>query len=730
MKGKQEIKAILLGIGMGLLAMPSCSDDVINPDRPENGAIMLQVGVSNSPAQQPLTRAAGDTYVALSQDTKFKLRVQGTWTRKTPSEIIMKTTATAGTAQSFTAGTATGKENSLTFDPVLFWDDYGTGDPDNKTTGRDKGLDILAVAVDKATTAMDIADWESEMPWVLETDGTKAKVLTGDILVANNLSNGKEPGRLTFANRKDPDKSRLIFQHLMSKITFNLTPADGFMQTGGKYAFTASPTVTLNRNRYKDGALPPGGDYALVEGTINIRKAEATPSTDNKQTVIAGDETEKEVSGHIVKTQVALVYPGTCLGAADEDVVARIAADNNYYYVTAKEIRAAIYAAGGHTNYKTLPGYNYIINVTVKKTGVNVTATVTNWVDVQADEAFPAIALTAGAGGTGETGDWTTTGVDGFDFFRSTAKLTGYSDETTLQEGDYYKPLRKVKWDATSGTTSPRACVFYDNTGTTKTPLYWPDHDTHYHFRGVYPATTTTAASTEAAPQVKEFTNAGETAQGIAVKNGAYNQATFPSNLMIGMPEIATGKLCGSGEHPQVDMSKEGICARSGKINMNFRYMMSQVEIELAHSLAEGPAEGKVTLDENTKVEIVGGYTDGYIRLGDRKAVGQTKKSYTTTVVAGETNKLKRHDIVLPQDLAGMKFKITVNNTDGTTKDYYYATIKDIPVSVRGGAKESITKWEPGKHYKYTLKLKKTAMEITATLTDWITVEADEDIWM
>lgn len=721
MKGKQEIKAILLGIGMGLLVLPSCSDDVINPDRPENGAIMLQAGVSNSPAQQPLTRAAGDTYVALSQNTKFKLRVQGTWTGKTPDGTITKeTTATAGEEQSFAAGS---KENPLTFDPILFWDDYGTGDPANAETGRKNGLDILAVAVDNATMEISDTEWrDNTKSWTLETEGTN--VLTRDILVANNLSKEKTPGPLTFENRDKKDKRRLIFQHLMSKITFNLTPADGFMQTGGKYAFTTSPTVTLNRKRYKDGTLPPGGDYALVEGTINIREAVATPSPTSMKTIKAGDETKKEEGGAEVRTQVALVYPGTCLGETDNDVVARIAADNNYYYVTAKEIRAAIDNVAGHTgDYKTKAGYNYIINVTVKKTGVNVTATVTNWVDVQAEEASPVIALTAGAGGTDQTGDWTTTGVDGFDFFRSTAMLTGYSDETTLQEGDYYKPLRKVKWG--TDTTSPRACVFYDNTGVTPTLLYWPDHDTHYHFRGVYPATTTTAAD---APQVKEFTNAGEKEQGIAVQNGAYDKTKFPSNLMIGMPEIEAGTLCGSGEHTQEDMSEKGICARSGKINMNFRYMMSQVEIELAHSLEEG-TEGDVKLDENTKVEIVGGYTDGYIRLGDREAIGQTKESYTTTVVAGEDNKLKRHDIVLPQDLAGMQFKITVNNTDGT-HDYYYATIWDIQVSVGGGAKESITKWEPGKHYKYTLKLKKTAMEITATLTDWITVEADEDIWM
>lgn len=721
MKGKQEIKAILLGIGMGLLAMPSCSDDVINPDRPENGAIMLQVGVSNSPAQQPLTRAAGDTYVALSPDTKFKLRVQGTWTGKNPSEIIKETTATAGAEQSFTAG----KENPLTFEPVLYWDDYGTGDPANAATGRTTGLDILAVAVDKATTEMEISEteWKGTKSWALQTDGKD--VLTKDILVANNLSDGKEPGRLTFANRKLPEKSRLIFQHLMSKITFNLKPADGFMQTGGTYAFTTSPTVTLNRNRYKDGTPPTGGEYAFADGTISIRKAEATHSG-NKQTITAGDVTKKVESGHEVNTQVALVYPGTCLGESDNDVVARIDADKNYYYVTAKEIRAAIDRVADHArDYNTKAGYNYIINVTVKKTGVNVTATVTNWVTVEAEEASPVIALTAGAGGTGETGDLTAI-TDGFDFFRSTEKLTGYSDEASLQENDCYKPLRKV---TTSGTTSPRACVFYDNTGATETPLYWPDHDTHYHFRGVYPATTTDAAS-PAAPQVKAFTTAaGATEQGIAVQNGAFDQTKFPSNLMIGMPEIAKGSQCGSGEHTQVDMSENGICARSGKINMNFRYMMSQVEIELAHSLAEGAA-GDVILNENTTVEIVGGYTDGYIRLGDREAVGQTKDTYKTTVVAGDgNNKLKRHDIVLPQELAGMKFKITVNN-EGGTKDYYYATIKDIPVRVGGGASQSITKWESGKHYKYTLKLKKTAMEITATLTDWITVEADEDIWM
>ena len=64
------------------------------------------------------------------------------------------------------------KNDGLSLTPVLYWDDYGSGDPNNKTN-TDQGLNVLGVAVDGKATAPTIADdsqWES-LPWDVVTDG-------------------------------------------------------------------------------------------------------------------------------------------------------------------------------------------------------------------------------------------------------------------------------------------------------------------------------------------------------------------------------------------------------------------------------------------------------------------------------------------------------------------------------------------------------------------------------
>ena len=41
-----------------------------------------------------------------------------------------------------------------------------------------------------------------------------------------------------------------------------------------------------------------------------------------------------------------------------------------------------------------------------------------------------------------------------------------------------------------------------------------------------------------------------------------------------------------------------------------------------------------------------------------------------------------------------------------------------------------IGKWESGVHYRYSLKLTKSEIKVSATITDWKTVDAAEDVWM
>ena len=89
-------------------------------------------------------------------------------------------------------------------------------------------------------------------------------------------------------------------------------------------------------------------------------------------------------------------------------------------------------------------------------------------------------------------------------------------------------------------------------------------------------------------------------------------------------------------------------------------------------------------------------------------------------------------DAIIPQTLGNdVKLKITVNNGDGTT-DVYYAQLNLIKGKKAGAAdntKDFITEWKHGEYYIYTLDVRKTEIKVTATITDWVTVNADQPIW-
>ncbi len=735
---------------LSLTALVSCSDNAADASYTvgsEDNAIALTLGMNNSPSAS-ITRSDGTTpsYVALQANTGILMRVEGTWTGHSPEDIIKTTSASAASAvEDNTYNTVS------SYNPTLYWDDYGTADPANAKTGLEQGLAIYAVAVDGQSSAPTVGDaWGSgtdetgTLSWsTIDTDG-KAN-MESDLLVSNNLSgedggDATNPKRLTFAEHKainkqtegyDVNQSRLVFNHVLSKITFKLKAADGFTD----YQFTNTPTVELTRSKTSDATQTY---YCYTEGTVNIKKgvATATPTEDAKKVTLKATGTTKDGEYQVV-TEEAIVYPGTVLLANEEDIVARVNADGNIYYVTANQIKAAIdtyYSSSttGDDKYHAKPGYNYVFNITVKKTAINVTATVTDWTGITADEVTPVINVAANVGTPG-TGIAT---LGDFSFYRMAdeeldTENTYNKYNTSFTSGDYYTEEAYVK---VSGDGTNKTYAFYKSTDNTATSLYWPDHQTHYHFRGIYPRTGSSEATTQPLVVAYNKTDGSTTspnAQGILVKNSAYSESTFPSNLMIGMPEIADAdKMCGNKEHTngngEVDMSQYGICARTGSINLNFRYMMSQVIVNLSTT---EDAAAKIHIDENTKVEIVGAENEGYVDLHTR-AIGSFKsgstKGYTLTKTSTVT---QRHDCIVPQSLTDLQFKISVYDADNKLKDIYYATIADIQVK-EGDSTEKIDKWESGKIYTYNLKLSKSEVKVTATITDWETKNADTDIWL
>ena len=689
----QKLKTIIFATA--LTALAACSDDIATGRYSvgeEDNLVRLTTGVENAPSAAMQSRAALDGHYALQDGTAINLYVEGDWTRKTPSNIVKTPVYSAQ------KDTDADNINALTWKwgDHLYWDDFGTADPAN-TANRAKGLGILAVAIDGVTSATSVpeAAWLSDnssndFQWTVTTDGTNS--FMNDLLVANNLyhvSDATPIYRYTFDEQKElaskPEQARLDFKHVLSKITFKLTAGKGFTDFQGDPGFFDTPIVTLTRN--KTGESNP--EWCYTSGTVNIKTAKAT----NNGTLSKVKLDDIDRTGAIV-TEEAIIYPESAFGDNDA-VIAQINSFGNVYYITAEKIRKAIYDLGAShehaSKYYTLPGYNYIFNITVNKTDVVVTATITDWKTVTATEDIPEILPMA-------TISWGNGGG-------TAADLKEFKFYSSYHKDKEYDALATAKCNDGSNGTTP--WNFYDASDNV-TKLYWPSHNTHLFFRGVSPSSTTVNDQKE-----------------IAISNTQYTKGTNAANLLIGMPEISSGTMCDNPDHEHIDMSVYGICARKEPINLNFRYMMSQVEVILNTT----SGADKVAIGENTVVEITNAYSSGVVSLGTREVtVSGSTGNYTLDADAVETDadkkKLQRRSAIVPQPLEGLKFKVTVTN-DNDTKDVYYSTIKDILVE-----SETITEWKSGYHYKYTLNLKKTGISVTATITDWIPANGSDNVWM
>ena len=685
-----------------------------------NNAITLRAGISQ---QTHLTRAVEDNH---TQHTNFEpgrakavLRMDGKWAGGNPYRL--RTTAT------MTAVTGTDKKhNAVTMKPVLYWDDFHTADPDN-SVGRNDGLEIYGASVNgylkkvgtgfimlpdgtddtrnnlKALLTSSFDNWK-QLRWTLPTDQSDGTTITNnDLLTSNNITAGGD-GTLKFDDVKGktstpPTKPSdlLEFTHAMTHITVELTAGTGFEASVGYTQFATTPSVTLLGFPYVGLVDIINKETTATDKNFTV---DSTPATGNINCFAKLNKTEN-TSSHTA-TATALVYPGCAFDDATN--VLRIMADGNEYLVTAKKMNEAMTTAG-HAKFQQ--GTNYVFQITVNKTSVDVTATIKEWDNIEAENEAPIINFDKCYGQDG------TAFTETFSLYRSTDKMAGpYTNN------------------------ADQAVVSYDNENNryVMTPqLYWPDHTTHYFFRAIWPKVGTTNGPTTI-----------QSGKSIAVQNEAYTAGKYPSDLRIGMPRKADGTPDETCKKTGAGHGIEGICATDapdgsahgtdGKIHLNFQYAMSQVVVQL-NTNPDASSTNKVTFDEKTKVEILNGYTEGALMLGDGSSdfTGKTPKTYPMhrPTDGGYTN---YRDAIVPQTLTykdeqgkdvNLRFRITVGD------DAYETVlgIKDIPVTI-GGVQQKINAWEPGKKYVYTLTITKTGISVTATIADWDPVTADTPIWM
>lgn len=661
----------IIYIAFLLLLVSACSEDSYPTSYTvgeADNAITLRAGLGDEgigvQTRATETPEEHGKHTPLTPGATAILRINGGWTGHTPNVVSQTTLATIGAISD--------KHNSLSMSPQLYWDDYGTANPAN-TAGRDGGLTILAASAgNKFTSKNNILDPEwTAFSWTLPTDQSNGWE-NADLLTSNNILYRT----LKFDEVKtNTANDLLIFTHAMSKVTVNLTADEGFPFTNGDPCFETNPKVTLLGFTYS--------------GMVNIKEKILTPTTSATADIQCHLTTGG--AGQHVATFTALVFPGCSFN--DDTEIIHLDADGNRYIVTAAKINEKIDEINSVK--KFVQGKDYVFNIIVKKTKIIISATIKDWVQVDSEPVTPEINISADYGQIVSGNPFTKS----YDFFRSLTMASGYDA------------------DAGQSGVNPAATYTYDeasSTGSWNKTLFWPNHDTHYFFRGVYPINQT-------------ITTDAQNNEVIEVTNQSYTAGTVPSDLMIALP-----RSTGNCTHNQA-VETYGICATKGTIYMNFEYAMSKVELRLK---SEGtPGLDYVDLKQTgTKVEIVNGYKKGSIMLKDGLHApfnDADKGDYKLTTITPATGfQLNTLDAIVPQVLADdVLFKITVVNENGTS-DIYTAQVNKIKGAKSGEALAPITEWQHGEHYIYTLDVRKTMIKVTATITDWVTLTADEPIWM
>lgn len=674
-----------------LLTLAGCSkEESIDPFYNEQHPIELGVGVESPMTRSVVTDGEGKTLEAFTDPTDIWMVMQSDYVSLGTANTDLDFKGGTGTKYCVTMGTtgdktADGKANEVGFEisNLRYWDDIHS---------RSSRLSIWALAVPnkKSTALWSASNWldtpvpTTEKAWTISATQTSTTIANEDLCFSNNIADYSPSGsdsRMKFnvnTSGNAFDKGQLIFYHALTKITINLVEGEGF-----------DKTITTDFNIDTDAPVTLKG--SSLSGTFDVKEGEFKTSTLGTATSIkmaCGTKTQ-EATAEAGKTTSkftleALVMPGRDLSTTLADAVT-FGIDKNKFTVSNETLLKALKenSAVASTWTTMEAGKNYVFTFTIKMTDIKVTATVAPWENVAAEEHAPKINIDKVYGHL-DTEDECTDLQKGFDFYRSLEKAGDYTFGS------------KVTY-AETPATGKRNYEF-------ETPLYWPNHETHYFFRSVYPAGTTVSDSK------------------ISVSNGAYNSETSPSNLMLGYPRNTNGT---PDEACKVHSGTQGICATEGDIRMNFQYAMSQVEVKLTTS----DGDDKVVLDANTTIEILNGYKSGSIKLEDGSSVFEESDKGTYQLL-GIENTYDRLDAIIPQPLTGLKFKITVKDSDGKY-DSYEAAIANIEVTPTGGTKGIITEWKPGKKYIYTLKITKTGIKITATLKDWETVTSGENhIWM
>ena len=373
------------------------------------------------------------------------------------------------------------------------------------------------------------------------------------------------------------------------------------------------------------------------------------------------------------RTYIALTVPGTALYTENLFLTISNAEGNNYTYKLSADNLSDTAWGKALAEGKTLPGNNYKLTLTLNKSGVSAVATLADWVTVEAE------------------------GDALIDF---TADVKSHNIANKLTEGNAFNLWMTAATDEPTYTASSTRTAEYTANGLSlNSPIYWPNGTDKYYFRA------------EANYDGEKLTTLGEGDDATVVKQG---QDRVWATTAAHKASNAT-KTYNEGE---------AIAPRTGSVPFEFKHIMSNVIINLTTPTAEEGANEASTKHvdlTNASLSLSNVYPSGKldIHTGAITATG-TPQAITAT------NSL--NEFVVPQATKDMVLTVTLK--DGTKYTFNLANAKVVKDGTTGTT--TISSWESGNAYTYTINISKQGVELLGYVKDWIENKGSGDaelIW-
>ena len=272
--------------------------------------------------------------------------------------------------------------------------------------------------------------------------------------------------------------------------------------------------------------------------------------------------------------------------------------------------------------------------------------------------------------------DWINkeTSADGKIQFSTDLTGVDYDDMTSGTSYDVF-----TSESQTSGYSKSTTRNYTDSKWTDDPVIYWQGEGKGLYFRGLAKYENNLITSVEGCTSANQGTD--------------LLWATTPQH---------TGK--DNSGNDKTYQAGEKIDPRTSFVPLKFEHAMSKVKFVL-----------KTTDDENTKVELEGATMSipGIITVGTIDVANGNITLGSTTADLALNNDTEY--IVIPQNLDGKKLTITLNDANADEKKTTYSILL-TDCKVDGN---TISSWERGNSYVYTITLAKEAIQFRALIKDW-----------